>query len=134
MMPKGYIARLKEDKEGFYKLASKSYYTKVSCLHETFWLGGLCMVKRGKIKIRTILFILFAIYVVYTIGAQQIKLWDLAKQEASLTKRLENSKGEMTDLKKKVELLHTENYLEKVARDELGLIKSNELIYKKQED
>lgn len=92
------------------------------------------MVKNRKIKIRTIFFILFAIYVVYTVGVQQIKLWDLAKQEASLAKRLEKSKGEMTDLKKKVELLHTENYLEKVARDELGLVKPNELIYKKQED
>lgn len=92
------------------------------------------MVKNRKIKIRTIFFILFAIYVVYTVGVQQIKLWDLAKQEASLSKRLEKSKGEMTDLKKKVELLHTENYLEKVARDELGLVKPNELIYKKQED
>lgn len=92
------------------------------------------MVRNGKIKIRTILFILFAIYVIYTVGAQQIKLWNLGKQETKLTRRLEDSKRERADLSKKVKLLHTENYIEKVARDELGLVKSNEYIYKKQED
>lgn len=92
------------------------------------------MRKKRKFKLRNILFVLFALYVVYIIGAQQIKLWDLAKQESELTTRLDDCKSERKDLEEKVRLLHTESYIEKVARDELGLVKSNEIIYKKHEN
>lgn len=92
------------------------------------------MRKKRKFRLRNILFILFAFYIVYTIGAQQIKLWDLAKQESELKVRLDECKSEKKDLEEKVRLLHTDSYIEKLARDELGLVKSDEIIYKERKD
>lgn len=76
------------------------------------------------------MFLLFLIYVVSTLIMQQFKIVDLAGQEAQLQIRMKEAMEFRDELKKEISLLHTDKYIERVARDELGLVKPGEYIYK----
>lgn len=73
---------------------------------------------------------LFVLYVVYTLTAQQVKLVNLRRQEVELKHKIELAKQGQESLQREIKLLNTEDYIEKVARDELGLIKPGEIIFK----
>ncbi|HHY04068.1 MAG TPA: septum formation initiator family protein [Thermoanaerobacterales bacterium] len=88
------------------------------------------MAKKRRFKIRHIIIGFFLIYIVFTLISQQFKMFDLSRQEIELEKQLKSSMKQREELKKEIELLHTDEYIEKVARDELGLVKPGELIYK----
>mgnify|MGYP001483061563 CR=1 FL=1 len=85
---------------------------------------------KKRFKLRHLLLFLFLIYVVYTLATQYIQLWQLSRQEADVKGQLEEALVDMEGLKKEIELLHTANYIEKVARDELGLVKPGEYIFR----
>ncbi len=90
------------------------------------------MHKKRRFKIRHLLVLLFLIYTSYTLIVQQIKVNQLSSQEAELKEQIASGIEERDQLKREIELLHTDSYIEKVARDELGLVKPGEFIYKKQ--
>lgn len=73
---------------------------------------------------------LFVLYVVYTLTVQQVKLVNLRRQEVELKHKIELAKQGQESLQREIKLLNTEDYIEKVARDELGLIKPGEIIFK----
>ena len=83
----------------------------------------MIMVSKKKLKVRHLLFLLFLIYVATTLILQQFKIVDLARQEAQLKLQLKEAMEHREELKKEISLLHTDGYIEKVARDELGLVK-----------
>ncbi|HHV17989.1 MAG TPA: septum formation initiator family protein [Thermoanaerobacterales bacterium] len=90
----------------------------------------MIMVSKKKLKVRHLLFLLFLIYVATTLILQQFKIVDLARQEAQLKLQLKEAMEHREELKKEISLLHTDGYIEKVARDELGLVKPGEYILK----
>lgn len=89
------------------------------------------MHKKKRFKIRHILVLLFSVYICYTLIIQQFKLHKLANQEAELQTQVRIAVEKRDELKRQIELLHTDSYIEKLAREELGLVKPGELIYKK---
>jgi len=87
------------------------------------------MAKR-KIKIRHLLCLLFLIYVLSTFIYQQFRIMDLTKQEAELNAKKRRPLSKEKSSKKEISLLHTDEYIEVIARDELGLVKPGEYIIK----
>jgi cell division protein DivIC len=88
------------------------------------------MNSKKRLKVRHLLFLIFLIYVVSTLIMQQFKIVDLARQETQLKLRMKEVVDQREELKKEISLLHTDSYIEKVARDELGLVKPGEYILK----
>lgn len=85
---------------------------------------------KRKIRIRHLLFLLFLIYVVSTFILQQFKIADLTQQGAELEAQKKALLQQREELKKEISLLHTDEYIEEIARDELGLVKPGEYIIK----
>jgi len=85
---------------------------------------------KKRFKIRHLIIIFFLVYVVYTLVVQQLKMMDLARQEAELRQQMEAALQQREQLKKQIQLLNTDDYIEIVARDKLGLVKPDEYIYK----
>lgn len=61
---------------------------------------------------------------------QQCKIAKLAQQETQLKARMKEVTEQRKELEEEISLLHTDEYIERVARDELGLVKPGEYIYK----
>jgi len=85
---------------------------------------------KSKFKIRHLLILFFMIYVVFTLISQQFKIAKLARQEEELEAQKQVLLQEREELKKEISLLHTDDYIEGIARDELGLVKPGEYIIK----
>jgi cell division protein DivIC len=88
------------------------------------------MVEKKKVKIRHLLILIFLIYVVSTLILQQFKIADLTQQGAELEAQKKALLQQREELKKEISLLHTDEYIEEIARDELGLVKPGEYIIK----
>ncbi|HHX24559.1 MAG: FtsB family cell division protein [Tepidanaerobacteraceae bacterium] len=88
------------------------------------------MNKGKRFKVRHLLFVVFIIYFTSTFVVQQFRIADFKRQEAQLKQQMEKAMEEREDLKKEISLLHTDEYIERVARDELGLVKPGEYLYK----
>lgn len=96
---------------------------------------GLRMLRTGKrFKIRHLLLLTFLIYVGFTLVSQQMKLVEMSRREDQIRQEIERALEEQAALKREIELLHTDDYVEALARDELGLIKPGEIIYKFNKD
>lgn len=62
--------------------------------------------------------------------AGQFRLYQsLKSDEAKLTKSLEAEKKRKTELSTKKDFYSSDAYIEKIAREQLGLIKPNEVLY-----
>nr|PZN05060.1 MAG: septum formation inhibitor [Bacillota bacterium] len=70
------------------------------------------------------------VYFVYTFTAQQLKINDLKRQEMELSREIERLSAERAELQREIELLNTDSYIEELARDQLGLVKPGEILYK----
>jgi len=88
------------------------------------------LVQEKKFRIKHLLILFFVIYIIYTLAIQQLKMIDLSKQETELAEKINSVIEEREQLKKEIQLLQTDQYIERVARDELGLVKPGELVYK----
>lgn len=85
---------------------------------------------KKKFKMRHLLLLLFVAYILSTLVMQQFKMISLAKEEKQLKARIEEAMNQKTQLQNEINLLQTNDYIEKVARDELGLVKPGEYIFK----
>jgi cell division protein FtsL len=81
------------------------------------------------------IFILLCISLVTYIFTKEItKVYSLYRQNAEIKKRIVKLKKESEELQKQITVLNTEiPIIEKIAREELGMIKNSEKIYKFQE-
>ena len=60
-----------------------------------------------------------------------MRLYDLRRQRNELLSEIRAFKEQNSDLERRVELLlHDERYLERIAREELGLIGPNEIVFR----
>lgn len=77
----------------------------------------------------SILFIALLAYVSYTFVHQQISLSQREEMASNYEKEIENAKLEQEQLKKELENSKDDEYLEKMAREKLGLVKANERVF-----
>lgn len=64
---------------------------------------------------------------------QQYEIWKLNNKISEIRKQCQIQEKRNTDLKEKVKILNVSEYIAKVARDELGLVKKGESVYKTSE-
>lgn len=55
------------------------------------------------------------------------------QQQQALTKKLEDEKARTEEIDGQKEYMQTDEYMEEAARDRLGLVKDNEIIFKEAE-
>ena len=72
---------------------------------------------------------LFVVYFSSVLISQQFHLNQVADDQIAADTRLELAKREHEELLKERELLDDRDYLEKVAREELGMVKAGEVPY-----
>ncbi len=61
---------------------------------------------------------------------QQYKIWTLNNEISEVQEQCKIQEKHNTDLKQKIKLLNDSEYVAKVARDKLGLVKKGESVYK----
>ncbi len=77
-------------------------------------------------------YIVVALFVVYfssVLISQQFHLNQVEEDQIAADSRLELAKREHEELLKERELLDDRDYLEKIAREELGMVKAGEIPY-----
>ncbi len=72
---------------------------------------------------------IFIIYALITIANQQYSIYKLNKVKAEVLKNIEASKVENERLKDMIKNASDEKHLERMAREQLGLIKPGETVY-----
>jgi cell division protein FtsL len=87
-----------------------------------------------KLMIKTIFVLLCISLVTYIFTKEITKVYSLYRENAEIKKRIVKLKKENEELQKQITVLDTEiPIIEKIAREELGMIKNSEKIYKFQE-
>lgn len=87
------------------------------------------MDKRKKSKLGTLVMVGVFVYFVFTVVGQQ-KLIDAKKDEISKAdSKVQEETRISKDLKHQKEIVNTDEYKEKVARDKLGMVKDGERIF-----
>ena len=72
---------------------------------------------------------LFIIYFSSVLINQQVHLNQVERDQIAADSRLELAKRENAELLKERDLLNDINYVEKIAREELGMVKAGEIPY-----
>lgn len=76
-----------------------------------------------------IIFIIFGIYVLGTLINQQITVRELRQQEIKLQEQLEALQEEEARLEEEKNMSNDPQQIEKIAREQLKMVKPNEIIY-----
>ena len=76
-----------------------------------------------------IVVVLFALYFSSVLINQQMHLNQVKKDQVVADSRLELAKREHEELLKERDLLNDPDYLERIAREELGMVKAGEIPY-----
>ena len=91
------------------------------------------MIKKTKpkkgINIKKVIFVLFIFYFVYTICDQQIKINKYNSQITMYNKDIESKKELTQYYEEKKADVSSDEYIEQVAREKLGLVKPYEKIF-----
>lgn len=82
-----------------------------------------------KAIIKRILFIVLAIYVIYTFISQQKLLNTYAKEGQEYSKQIEQANEVQSELNEKLQSLNSTEQIEEIARDKLDMYLPNERVY-----
>ena len=85
--------------------------------------------KKGKFKIKNVLLCFFLIYVVITLTNQQLSIAKLRRAEQDSQAKIQKVRTENERLKAMISNANTDEYIEKLAREQLGLVKPGEKVY-----
>ncbi len=77
--------------------------------------------------IRLFLVIFVAVIAVCT-GLQMEKYNNLQREAAELSQQIAEEEKKLADFEKKKEYYNSDSYIEQIAREKLGLVKSNEVL------
>lgn len=81
-------------------------------------------------KIYKRLFVLaFIIYFVYTLIMQQMTLNSYAKEQAKYNEDIEVAESEQNELQEMKNNINSDEYIEQIAREKLGMYYPNERVY-----
>lgn len=84
--------------------------------------------KKGKLY-KKILILAFIIYFVYTLIMQQKTLNSYAKEQAKYNEDIEVAEDEQNKLQEMKSNINSDEYIEKIAREKLGMYYPNERVY-----
>jgi Septum formation initiator. len=82
---------------------------------------------KGKKKLRPFLVIVILLYISYIFVRQQITMNNMKKELAEKQNKYNQLTDKNLNLKDELELSKTDAYMEKLARERLGLIKKGEI-------
>ncbi len=85
--------------------------------------------KQGKRKLSRVLWTIAILYVGYVLVQQQIRLHDLRVEEKEVTAEIEQAQAENKELTHVMDIMDTDEYIEKVARQKLGFVKPDEQVF-----
>jgi len=85
--------------------------------------------KAAKINIKRLLMTAFVIYAVVTVINQQVTIGKLIAVQKEKTQKVEGIKLENQKLMEMIKSAATDEHIEKMAREQLGLVKPGEKVY-----
>jgi len=85
--------------------------------------------KKKRIKIRYIIFVIIFIYGISTFITQQSMVKKLEEKKETKEEEISQLKQDIEGLQEKIKYSNTPEYIEKIARDELGMVKPWEIIF-----
>lgn len=85
--------------------------------------------KQGKGKFSKVLWAAMFLYVGYIFIQQQIRLHDLRMEGKEVTAEIEQKQQENEELTHIMDIMETDEYIEKVARQKLGFVKPDEQVF-----
>lgn len=87
------------------------------------------MIKKRKKAVLTGLFLLFVGYIAAILLNQQMQLGYIKSQKQQISQQIEALKEENKLLEQQIKLANTDQYIEKAAREQLGMVKDGEVRY-----
>lgn len=87
------------------------------------------MNKRRKFKLAIFFAVVLALYFAWTLVDQQRVIYSMNNEKKILEAKIDEEKKENEELKRQKEMSDTDEYLEKMAREKLGMVKKNERIF-----
>lgn len=85
--------------------------------------------KKRKLRFKNIFIAIFMVYAVITIINQQFAISELRQAEQEAMARIEAVKKENDKLAEMISNATSAEYIEKMAREQLGLVKAGERVY-----
>ena len=85
--------------------------------------------KKKKIIWSRFFVFIFIMYAIFTIFNQQLKISEMKKTKQGIAHDIQAAQMENDRLKDMLQYTSTEEYIERMAREQLGLVKSDEVIY-----
>lgn len=81
-------------------------------------------------KITWAIILLLIFYITFVFSEKYARILELKVYISDLENEVRELEEDTQLLNKKMELLNTDSYIEKIAREELDLVKQNEILYK----
>ena len=85
--------------------------------------------KKRKVTLFHIIFIVISLYAIFTFIKQEISIKKLNLEKAQSEEKLKQLNSQKKELEDKVKKTDSVEYIEKIAREELKMVKPNEMIY-----
>ncbi len=85
--------------------------------------------KRSKFKIRHIFFLIALIYGLSIFINQQSMIRELNQKKAQKNSEMKNLQSEVIQRDEKLKYVYSPEYIERLAREELGMVRPNEKIF-----
>ena len=85
--------------------------------------------KKRKLRLKNVLMIAFIVYAAITIVNQQLTIYDLRKAEQDEISKIEAIRNDNDRLLEMINSATSIEYIEKMAREQLGLVKPGEKVY-----
>lgn len=89
--------------------------------------------KRRSVNIGRLLLSLFLVVMVWYLGSFALEMGKIHRERAQTIRknqeRIQKEKAEIKDLKTEIKSSDTMDFVEQVARDELGMVKPREIIF-----
>ncbi|MBA1334617.1 MAG: Cell division protein DivIC (FtsB), stabilizes FtsL against RasP cleavage [Firmicutes bacterium] len=82
-----------------------------------------------KIRVRHILLVVLALYIGYTLVYQHIAIRQARSDEAVVREQIRKLEEENERIRAQIEMMQSDQYIEKLAREKLGLIKPGEVMF-----
>lgn len=97
------------------------------------YFGELFMNKKSKkakrSPLKIFVFVLFFVYIGYTVITQQITINEKKAQLKNVNNSIVKAEEEKKSLDEEIKVVNTSDYIEKVARDELGYASPDEIVF-----
>ncbi len=85
--------------------------------------------KRRKFKIKGILIMCFMMYAVYSLANQQLMIYKLSKVQEQKVQEINSVISDNEKLKQMIKTSNSDEYMERMAREQLGMVKPGERVY-----